>query len=72
MLLWQQEKLSPFLVDSGTDDSFIDESLVRRAGLPIVSLAEPKEVLALDGRPLVRVTHRTEILTLLLSGNHCT
>lgn len=62
--------LVSFLVDSGADDSFIDESLAKHAGLPLVSLAEPREVLALDGRPLARITHRTDTLTFLLSGNH--
>lgn len=40
------------LVDSGADDSFIDESLARQAGLPLEALSEPKMVLDLDGRAL--------------------
>lgn len=38
------------LVDSVADDSFIDESVARQAGLPLVALAEPKVALDEDGR----------------------
>lgn len=71
-LLWGNERLSlTFLIDSGADDSFIDERLARSAGLPLEALTEPKRVQALDGRVLARVTHRTAPLNLLVSGNHC-
>lgn len=59
-----------FLLDSGADDSFIDTGLAERAGLPLEALAEPKQVLGLDGRVLARVTHRTALLALVVSGNH--
>lgn len=71
-LLWARESLPlPLLVDSGADDSFIDESLAMQAGLPTVALWEPKSVQDLNGRLLARATHKTEPLTLLISGNHC-
>lgn len=57
------------LVDSGADDSFLDQSLARQAGLPLVKFAEPKLVLDLDGRTFTRVTHQTDSVTLLVSGN---
>lgn len=58
-----------FLKDSGAD-SFMDESLARQMGFPLVRLTEPKVVLDLDGRTLAEVTHLTNSLTLLLFGNH--
>lgn len=67
-LLWGQERLPLF--DLGADDSFIDERLAEQAGLRLEPLTEPKQVLGLDGRVLVRVTHRTALLGLLVSGNH--
>lgn len=50
---------------------FVDENLARQAGIPPVALLGPKTVLDLDGRLLVRVTHCTAPVTLLISGNHC-
>lgn len=70
-LLWAYEKLPlKLLVDSGADDSFIDENLARQAGLPLVELPEPKEILDLNGHTLAKVKHRTDLLTVLVSGNH--
>lgn len=44
-LLWARESLPlSFLVDLGADDSFMNQSLARQAGLPTVMLAEPKVV----------------------------
>lgn len=57
------------LVDSGADDSFIDSSLVTTDGLPVELLPDPKDVNALDGRLLARITHITAPLNVLLSGN---
>lgn len=58
------------LVDCGADDNFIDSELCIQADLPTETLPEPKDVLALNGQLLARVTHRTAPLTLQLSGNH--
>lgn len=55
------------MVDSGTDNSFIDMSLARHAGLPIVELPEYRTVQDLNGRIIARATHRTTSLTLLIS-----
>lgn len=44
--LWAYEKLPlTLLVDSGADDSFNDENLAKQAGLPLVELLEPEEIL---------------------------
>ena len=58
------------LVDSGADDNFIDSTLVTQAGIPVEALPAPKDVNALDGRLLARITHHTVPLSLILSGNH--
>ena len=58
------------LVDSGADDNFIDSCLVSQLSLPSEPLPTAKDVVALDGKLLGRVTHHTVPLSLLLSGNH--
>lgn len=58
------------LIDSGSDDNFIDSATVSQAHIPTLPLPTPKKVFALDGRLLAHVTHRTAPLSLLLSGNH--
>lgn len=45
-LLWSHNSLSlPLLVDSGADDSFIDENLAKQARIPIETLAKPRTIL---------------------------
>lgn len=57
VLMWGSSSLPvPFLVDSGADDSFIDEQLAKQAGLPLVALPEPRTVFNLNGRPLAHAT----------------
>lgn len=71
MLRWSHDTLPvQVLIDSGADDSFIDYELVSQANIPTIALSEPQEVLALDGKQLARVTHRTEPISLTLSDNH--
>ena len=53
-------------MDSGADDS----CLVSQLSLPSEPLPTAKDVVALAGKLLGRVTHRTAPLSLLLSGNH--
>lgn len=60
----------PLMVDSGADDSFIDETLARQAGLPLVELDQPRVIQDLNGRTLAHATCHTASLTLLVSGNH--
>lgn len=59
------------LADSGADDSFMDKRLTRQVGLPLVELAETKSVLDLGGRMIAHTTHLTDMLTLIVSANHC-
>lgn len=61
--------LSP-LIDSGADADFIDEGLARRMRINRVPLPEPVPARALNGHLLGMVTHQTEPVKLLMSGNH--
>ena len=58
------------LIDSGAEQSFLDKEVVHQAGIKIEPLETPVNVCALDGKILAKVTHRTEPLLLILSGNH--
>lgn len=58
------------LVDSGADDSFIDEGLVERFGLSTEPLHEPREASALDGRPLCMVMHRSQPFVVRFPDGH--
>uniref|UniRef100_A0A674MXQ5 Gypsy retrotransposon integrase-like protein 1 n=1 Tax=Takifugu rubripes TaxID=31033 RepID=A0A674MXQ5_TAKRU len=70
-LLWGQESVPiTFLVDSGADGNFISQDLARQARLPLETLPEPKTILGLNGEVLARITHRTQAITLIISGNH--
>lgn len=70
-LLWASGSLPvSCLVNSGADDCFLDEALASQMGLLPVRLAEPRVVRDLDRRVLARSTHRSESVTLLVSGNH--
>ena len=70
-LLWQNHSLPvPALIDSGADDNFIDQQLVRESRIPTVCLEKARVATALDGRFLARITQKTVPLTLIVSGNH--
>lgn len=58
------------LVDSGADENLLDSNLVAQAGILVEPLSTPVDANALNGELLAQVTHRTEFLQLLLSGNH--
>lgn len=58
------------LVDSGAEENFLDSDLAQQAGLELGSLETPLSANALDGRLISKVTHCTQPLKLLLSGNH--
>ena len=58
------------LVNSGADDSFMDADLVEQLGLSKEQLLEAIEATTLDGRLLARLTMRTDLVKMLLSGNH--
>ncbi|KAI3366537.1 hypothetical protein L3Q82_000666 [Scortum barcoo] len=63
---------SPFRLsfDSGAEENFIDEQAAEQAGIPSEPLERPRNALAVDGRILAQVTHRTLPVKLVLSGNH--
>lgn len=50
------------LVDTGTDDNFIDSDFVSKHNLSVYKIVSPKEVHAIDGTLLETVTHKTEPL----------
>ena len=58
------------LVDSGAEGNFLDQQVAVQMGISLLPLEQPQTALAVDGRLLARVTHRSEPLTLTLSGNH--
>ncbi|KAI3364495.1 hypothetical protein L3Q82_011281 [Scortum barcoo] len=58
------------LIDSGAEENFIDEQAAEQAGIPSEPLERPRNALAVDGRILAQVTHRTLPVKLVLSGNH--
>uniref|UniRef100_A0A8C1X667 Retrotransposon gag domain-containing protein n=1 Tax=Cyprinus carpio TaxID=7962 RepID=A0A8C1X667_CYPCA len=58
------------LLDSGAEDNFIDTDLAHDLNLPVLPLSRQIHVSALNGQELPPVTHTTEPITLLTSGNH--
>uniref|UniRef100_A0A3Q2YAJ9 ribonuclease H n=1 Tax=Hippocampus comes TaxID=109280 RepID=A0A3Q2YAJ9_HIPCM len=58
------------LIDSGSDDCFLDTDIASELGCLVEELTERKRVHDLDGRLLAVVTQITETLKLRLSGNH--
>lgn len=69
--LWNRESL-PLLVfvDLGADANFMNSNLASQAGIPDESLASPFDANTLDGRLLARVTHQTNPVVLIFSGNY--
>ena len=60
----------PVLIDSGCDASLIDDQTACKLGIKRVPLPRPVKARALDGQLFATVTHKTEPVRLLLSGNH--
>lgn len=58
------------LIDSGTDANFINKELVCQLRISKVPLSKSVPARALDGHLLGMVTHQTEPVNLLMSGNH--
>uniref|UniRef100_A0A3B4BH69 Retrotransposon gag domain-containing protein n=1 Tax=Periophthalmus magnuspinnatus TaxID=409849 RepID=A0A3B4BH69_9GOBI len=58
------------LVDSGAEEDFIDQRVAEQWGITLEPLERPLTALALNGQLLAKVTHVTEPVTLILSGNH--
>ncbi|KAI3358252.1 hypothetical protein L3Q82_003250 [Scortum barcoo] len=57
-------------IDSGADVSLIDEELALQLGITRIPLSKAISASALDGHLLGTVTHQTEPIHMLLSGNH--
>ena len=70
-LLWQGRAF-PFtaLIDSGADESFIDNRVCQQLGIETELLDVPLDTKALNGMLLARVDRRTVPIPLHLSGNH--
>ena len=58
------------LIDSGSDSNLLDTDFVREAELPTTEIDPPLAVNALNGNLLTHITHQTELLPLLVAGNH--
>lgn len=58
------------LLDSGGEQNLIDSGLVRLLGIKMRLLEVPVSVFALNGQALPSVTHETEPVSSILSGNH--
>lgn len=58
------------LINSGAEQSFVDEALAQKLGITVEPLPEVLQVAALNGAPLASISHRTTDLTLSLSSNH--
>ena len=70
-LTWEGQSLTiPAFIDSGADESFIDLQFALKFGLPVSALQRPLPAFALNGHALGPVTHRTQPLTLTVSGDH--
>ncbi len=57
-------------MDSGADESFIDQSLAKQLQVKLEPILSPLVANVLDGYLLCHVTHLTPPLGLLVSGNH--
>uniref|UniRef100_A0A3P9HSL7 Gypsy retrotransposon integrase-like protein 1 n=1 Tax=Oryzias latipes TaxID=8090 RepID=A0A3P9HSL7_ORYLA len=58
------------LIDSGSEQSFIDDLLVSDLNLPTELLDLPVKAAGLGGQILTQITHRTRAVHLITSGNH--
>jgi hypothetical protein len=70
ILLWgKQSKFLWVLIDSGTNERFMDATLTSELGIPTQPFSIPMDVSVLDGRSTGRVTHNTTAINLRVSGN---
>lgn len=58
------------MVDSGAQDSLLDQELAMQAGCVLETLPSPLPAMALDHRIIARVTHKTVPVTLVTSENN--
>lgn len=66
------EKTTKALIDSGASQNFINQSLVREWGLPLITLEKPKEVRTIDGSNIKsgKIWHRVELPIRIDTHNH--
>lgn len=58
-------------IDSGAEDSLIDQQLAQHLGCELTTLEKSIPALELNGTEFAQVTHKTSPITLIFSGNHC-
>ena len=58
------------LIDSGCEQNLIDSELVQQLKIPIIPLVAPLCVSALNGKALPVISHQTEPIEVVVSGNH--
>lgn len=58
------------LVDSGAQDSLLDQELAMQTGCVLETLPSPLPAMALDRRIIAQVTHKTVPVTLVTSENN--
>lgn len=65
---------SPYLcsscIDSGSEQTLIHPTFVQRCEIPTFKLRTPINVSALDGSEMTTITHQTEPVLFIVSGNH--
>lgn len=70
-LLWQTQSLPlTALIDSGADESLIDNAICQRLGIMTEPLNVPLKTQALNGMLLATINQRTVPVSIHLSGNH--
>lgn len=70
LLLPENSQVLSSLIVSGAVENLIDEGLACQLGTDRLLLPKPVPAHALDSHLLGVVTHQTEPLNLLMSGNH--
>lgn len=69
-LTWRgQTHVIETIIDSGADDNF-DRHSAHSVAFPLSRLEHPLTTYGLDGHRMEPITHRTEPITLTISGNH--
>lgn len=67
---WSQQALPNQVLIDSADDNIIDVDMVRSNHLPVFELQKPRKVLAIDGKLIEIVTHKTQLIKLILCSNH--
>ncbi|KAJ8332896.1 hypothetical protein SKAU_G00417920 [Synaphobranchus kaupii] len=70
IMLPEREVQVSVLIDSGADANLIDEVMVRDLDIPTLPLPHTENARSLDGKIFYKMTHITEPIQLIISGNH--